>query len=253
VTDGLRFHLLGTLRVTRNGIDIAVGHRLQQAVLALLAIHHGRVVERDSIIDELWAEQVPSTAVNIVQTYVARLRKALEPRRGPYAPASVLTTDGRGYVLAVDPSRIDTFVFERDLQRADSLRRNGDLPGSVSVLRMALGSWHGGALRGLPGGEIAAERERLHELRWGAFERLASGELLTGRAQDLVGELKAAVSQQPLRERLWEYLMLALEQSGRSAEALAAYRQSRALLLTELGVEPGRELRDIHQRILATR
>jgi len=252
-SDELNFELLGSFQIWRNGQPVDAGHRLQQAVLVLLALRRGHVMQRDFLIDELWGEEPPASAVNIVQTYVGRLRKILEPERQARDPGRILITSGGGYALAVEPANVDVFRFEDDLDRAMRADRRGDTVESVAALRTALNRWHGGALSGLPGPGVNAERERLRELRWLAFERWVRGELTLGRSETLIGELKAAIAHRPLHERLWGFLMLALEQSGRCSDALEAYRQSRALLAAELGVEPGPELQEIHQKILAIR
>jgi DNA-binding SARP family transcriptional activator len=251
--DDLTYQLLGPLEVRRNGQVLDVGHRRQQAVLAVFALNRGRIVERDTLIDALWGHTPPATAVNTIQTYVTRLRKTIEPGRGPRAAGEILVTHNSGYFLSAEPQDIDVYLFEKDIAQASIAQENGDMASSVKTLRTALDRWQGSALSGLPGPGMEAERERLHELRWVTFERCIEGELSLGRSGELVGELKAAIAARPLHERLWGYLMLALERSGRCADALAAYRQSRAEIRAELGVEPGPELRHIHQRILAAR
>lgn len=249
----LTFQLLGPLEVWRNGNVLDLGHRRQRAVLAILALNSGHLVERDDIIDALWGEEAPATAVNTIQTYVTRLRKTLERGRRPRAPGQVLITNNSGYLLAVDPGDIDVFLFEEDIKQASQAQADGDISSSVRAFRAALRRWQGSALSGLPGPGLAAERERLQELWWIAFEKCVHGELCLGRSEQLIAELRAAVARRPFHERLWGYLMLALERSGRCGDALAVYRESRAALRAELGIEPGKELQNIHQRILAAR
>ena len=248
---GLRFRLLGELDAWDGNRCVNLGHRKQRAVLATLLLRNDQVVSRDTLIDALWGDAAPRSATNVIQTYIARLRRALEPGVAGHGRGRLLATSAGGYRISADPALIDVFAFQGELVRADQARRSDSMAEAARVLRRALDRWYGIALDGLPGPGLAVERERLAELRWSALERYVQAELTLGRADEVLAELRLATAAQPFRERMWGYLMLALAAVGRRADALGAYQQCRSLLLAELGMEPGSELRRIHQSILS--
>ncbi|WP_158842952.1 AfsR/SARP family transcriptional regulator [Saccharothrix deserti] len=247
----LRFEVLGLLRAVRGGGEVDLGAAKQRAVLAVLLLARNTPVSRDQIIEAVWGDNTPSSAVNLVQTYVAGLRRSLEPRRARRAPAELLTSVGDGYLLRVDPSAVDLDVFERGVATAARLRSTGDLEAAAATLDEALGLWRGEPLGGVSGLFAEVERGRLVERRLAVLEERAELLLLIGRGAELVPSLTTLVGEQPLRERGHGLLMRALCQAGRQAEALGVYREARRVLIEELGVEPGPELRKLQQAVLA--
>ncbi len=247
----LRYEVLGLLRVVRAGQEVDLGAAKQRAVLAVLLLARGTPVSRGQIIEAVWGDNVPSSAVNLVQTYVAGLRRALEPSRARRAPAELLTSVGDGYLMRVEPGALDLDVFERQVLLANRMRAAGDLAGAAVELDDALALFRAEPLGGVSGLFADVERGRLVERRLAVLEERAELGLAIGRGPELVSQLSTMVVEHPLRERGHGLLMRALVQAGRQAEALAAYREARRVLIDELGVEPGPELRRVHQAVLA--
>ena len=232
--------MLGPLEArSDDGAPLALGRRKQRALLALLLLHANRTVARDRLLDELWGETLPKTAVTSVHVYVSRLRKSL--------PDGVLLTRPPGYVVQVAPEAIDLLRFERlvaDARDATPVR-------AAALLREALGLWRGAALAEFGEEPFArVEAARLEELRLAALEDRIEADLALARHGDLVGEVEALVAAHPHRERLRAQLILALYRSNRQAEALGAYRAARASL-DGLGLEPGQMLRQLERQVLA--
>ncbi|MBB5805054.1 DNA-binding SARP family transcriptional activator/tetratricopeptide (TPR) repeat protein [Saccharothrix ecbatanensis] len=247
----LRFEVLGLLRAVRGGGEVDLGAAKQRAVLAVLLLARNTPVNRGQIIEAVWGDNTPSSAVNLVQTYVAGLRRALEPRRARRAPAELLTSVGDGYLLRVDPNAVDLDEFERGVATAARLRSTGDLVAAATTLDDALSLWRGEPLGGVAGLFAEVERGRLAERRLAVLEERAELLLLIGRGAELVPSLTTLVGEHPLRERGHGLLMRALCQAGRQAEALGVYREARRVLIDELGVEPGPELRKLQQAVLS--
>ncbi|MCW5251165.1 AfsR/SARP family transcriptional regulator [Streptomyces sp. SHP 1-2] len=247
----LRIQLLGPVRAWRNGAEVALGPPKQRAVLALLASRANDVVGVESIVDALWGCDMPQTAVNGVHTYVSGLRRALEPGRPRGAAGSVLTSEPGGYCLRLDPADVDAALFTRVHGDARRLRGEGAAEEALRLYERALSLWRGEAYAGVPGPFAAMGRTRLRDLRLTAVEEWAAGLLEAGRPAEPVAELTGAVADEPLREKLRWLLILALYRSGRQAHALRVYEETRRLLSTELGIEPGAELRSLHRRILS--
>ncbi len=238
----MEFRILGPLEVAE-GAPLALGSAQQRAVLALLVIHAGEPVTTDRLVDELWGERPPPTAVKTVQVYVSQLRKLLGAERVERAAA--------GYRLAADGEEIDARRFERRVAEGRDRLRDGDLQDAIAVWQAADSEWRGPALEGLDLPAATAEAARLEDLRVAAQEDRIDAELALGRHAELAAELATLSRAHPLRERLVAQQMLALYRSGRQAEALSAYRDARERLVAELGLEPGPELRDLERRILA--
>lgn len=247
----LRFEILGRLRAWRGDQELDLGPGKQQAVLGVLLVHPNRPVRTEAIVDAVWGEEPPDNGANVVQKYVAGLRRVLEPDRSPRTPARVLELTGAGYVLHVPPDGLDAEVFQRRVRDALAVANVGD-GGQQTVERLgaALGMWRETPLAGLTGPVFDAARDRLVEERAAALEACAEIELELGRHARLVPELIRLVSDFPLREGPRHLLMLALYRCGRQAEALAVYRDAREFLAGEFGVEPGERLQDLHLRIL---
>ena len=218
---------------------LVLGGRKQRSLLAVLLLHANDVVSTERLIDEPWGESPPATVTKSVQVYVSRLRKQLGEGR--------LLTRTPGYVLRVDASELDVTCFERLVAEAGS----ADPATAAMKLREALALWRGPPLEDLAYEPFAqAPIARLGELRLAALERRIDAELATGRHAELAGALDELVREHPLRERLRGQLMLCLYRSGRQAEALEIYQAARTAFVDELGIEPGRGLRELHQAIL---
>jgi len=240
--DDVELRLLGPLEVSRRGRAVALGGPKPRALLAALALDLGRVVSVDRLVENLWPGATPDTAPHAVQVYVSQLRKAL---------GATIATQPPGYVLELDPERVDVHRFGRLADEARAALQSGDAPAAEAALREALALWRGPALADFVYEPFAqADIARLEELRLDAVEERIEADLALGRHAELVSELEALVQTQPLRERPRGQLMLALYRSGRQADALAAYRAARETLVEELGIEPGPQLRELEAAIL---
>jgi DNA-binding SARP family transcriptional activator/WD40 repeat protein len=183
--------------------------------------------------------------------YISKLRKILEPDRSPRAEPSVLLTQAPGYRLAVQPEQVDLFRFEAMAGVARELRRDECVVGTAVVLHEALALWRGPPMADLATEPFARfEVARLEEMRTGAIEDRIEADLALGLAAELLPELDALVARNPYRERLRRQLMVALYRAGLQADAIAAYQAARTALVDDLGLEPGRELRETESAIL---
>ena len=244
----IRVRVLGPLEVTVDGVLASVGGPRQRCVLARLIAGHGQVVSADRLIEDLYADEAPARALAAVQSYVSHLRRALEPGRAAWDRAGVLTASPPGYALRLGYDMVDAWSFENQVHQA----AGQDDPGVVhSRLSPALASWRGPAFQefgGLPWADL--EASRLEELRLTATEMRAAAALRLGRAAQMVADLDQLTAEHPLREEAWRLLALALYQTGRQGDALAALRRARARLAEELGVDPGPVLRELESGIL---
>ena len=241
--------VLGPLEVIVDGVPADIGGPRQRCVLARLIAERGRVVSADRLIEDLYADEAPPRALAAVQSYVSHLRRALEPGRPARAPSGVLATSPPGYAVQLGQDAVDAWSFEDEVHQAAGL----DDPAAVqNRLSCALASWRGTAFQefgGMPWADL--EASRLDELRLMATERLANAALRLGRAAETVAGLNRLTAEHPLREEAWRLLALALYQSGRQGDALAALRRARARLAADLGVDPGPALRELEDGILA--
>ncbi|WP_086710250.1 AfsR/SARP family transcriptional regulator [Streptomyces antimycoticus] len=229
-----------------DGHAIALKGPRHRAVLARLIVARRRVVPVSRLVDDLWTEPPPA-AVGAVRTFVAALRRALEPQRPPRTPARLLVTEGPGYALRADVDTVDAWRFEQDVSAAATLPPDGALP----RLEQALSRWRGPAYAEFADEDWArGERSRLAELRLHAVERQAEARLALGRAAEAVPDLEAHLAEHPWREGAWRALALALYRTGRQGDALAVLRRARTLLVEQLGVDPGPELRRLETDIL---
>ena len=244
----IEFRLLGPLEVLRDGGPLKVVAPRQRSLLAILLAHANELVSADRLADQLWEGRPPPTATTALQVHVSRLRKILETDAGD--PRVVVTRDP-GYLVRATAEQLDTLRFEQLLAKGRRTLVEGDAPQAAAVLGQALGLWRGPAL-----GELAelpfatGWAARLEQLRLAAVEERIEAHLACGRHADVVDELERLVAAEPLRERLWAQLMVALYRSGRQAEALRAYGRLRAVLAEELGIDPGPELRRLEEAIL---
>ena len=241
----LEFRILGPLVVEVDGAPVPIGGPKQRALLALLLLSANRVVARERLIAELFADQSVNSADHALRNHVSRLRKALNddsPRIAARAP---------GYLLRVEPGELDFEEFERLLAGGREALAAGDPVFAAAQLRRAESLWQGRALADLEFEPFArVDVERLEELRLAAVEHRIEAELALGRQRELVPELEALCSEHPYRERFRAQLMLALYRSGRQVEGLGVYRHARLLLHEELGLEPGVELQQLERAIL---
>ena len=242
----MEFRILGPVEVLRDGRMVVPGSPKQRALLVNLIVHHGQVVSRDRLIEDLWAGSPPSTGLGVLQNYVSQLRKALGP--------DIVLTRGPGYVLDTDPRNVDSVRFERLVEQGRAALQAGDPWHAGEAVSEALGLWRGPVLADVAAEAFAqAEISRLHELQAVAVELRLEAGIASGGHREAAAAGEAAVAEHPFRERLWWLLMLALYRSGRQADALRAYQRARTALRDELGLEPGTELRDLEAAILGQR
>jgi DNA-binding SARP family transcriptional activator len=240
----VEFRVLGLLEVVENGRPVAIGSGKERALLALLLVNANRPLSVDSLIDELWDERRrPENAAKTVQIYVSRLRGRLGGER-------ILTTPA-GYVLRLEAAELDTTRFEQLAAEGQTQLEAANSGRAEVVLSEALALWRGEALADFRYDRFAqAEIARLEERHGSVVADRVDARLALGQAEELIAELEALVREQPLWERPRRQLMLALYRTGRQADALDAYQSARAALVEELGIEPSRSLREIHQQIL---
>ena len=233
------FRLLGPLEVSDETGPLLLGGTKQRAVLALLLLEPGRIVSVDRLIDALWGEHPPRTANTSLQNFISQLRKTLG--------ADVLETKPPGYRLRVRPGELDLDRFRVIVETA----RTAEPQARAEKLRHALALWRGPALADLAYEQFAQPHiAHLEELRLATLEDRVDADLALGSRAELIGELEGLVDEFPMRERLRGQYMLALYRAGRQAEALQAYAEGRRLLVDQLGIEPSRELQQLHGAIL---
>jgi peptide/nickel transport system substrate-binding protein len=234
--------LLGPVEATLDGRPIPLGATKQRALLAMLALEPNVTVPVARLVDGLWGEDPPATATKMVQLYVSQLRRLLAAE----GTGAAIVTHGRGYELRMDAEAVDVVRLQRLVERAARADE------AVSdAAREALALWHGGALADVAGEPFAAtEIRRLDELRLRATELAAAADLAAGREREALARIEPMIEAHPLHERLHALRMLALYRAGRQADALAAFVAARWRLVDEAGLEPGVELRALHERIL---
>jgi DNA-binding SARP family transcriptional activator len=239
----VRIGVLGQLEVVGEGSTTPSRPR-ERAVVAFLALRGGRVASVADLVDALWGDDPPATAVKSLQSHVARARASVG--RG------ALVAAGEGYRLEVDPDAVDAHRFEQLLDHAIGHASAGRHPDALSASEGALALWRGEPYADLPESEVArAESTRLLERRAHAEELRLRALLDLGRHEPGVAVGEQLVAASPLRERRWALLMEALAGAGRQADALRSYQRARATLVNELGIEPGSDLRQLEARILA--
>lgn len=239
----MRFLVLGPLSL-QDGGERRINAAKHRSLLAALLINANQVVSVDHLVDELWADDPPSTAGNLIRQYVSHVRKLL-------GGGADLRTHASGYLLALDRDDLDITEFERLAETARALLAAGRPVEAKETVVRALRLWRGQAFADVPNGaSAAAERLRLDELHGSVRELGAEADLAAGRMTEAICELTSLTTLFPLRERLYVLLMRALATAGRKAEALAVYRSARLTLVNEVGLEPCIELRDAEKRIL---
>jgi LacI family transcriptional regulator len=233
----VEFRILGPLQVWHDGCQLDLGPAQQRAVLALLLLHRGAIASADRLVDDLWGDRPPASAVKILQNYISQLRRVL--------PAETIVTHDSGYLIHATDVDADEFT-----RLVDDARRQ-DARTAAETLQHALALWRGPPLADFAYHAWAeAEIARLSDLRLAALEERIDADLNSGKASELVPELEALTRQYPLRERLRAQLMLALYRAGRQTEALDTYADVRRRLVDGLGIEPSPDLRQLQQAIL---
>lgn len=246
MTAEIRFTLLGPVRAWRYGVDLDVGQAQQRAVLAVLLMSGGGQVTVDRLVDDVWGDDAPRTAVQLIRTYIHRLRKVLDTDTS----GLIRSVDG-GYTMTGDPESVDLAVFEQLVAHARAEHAAGHPAAAAKYYAEGLALWTGTPLAAVPGPHAETQRNRLGEVRLTAVEERLACEVEAGFYADAASQLAVLAVDHPLRERFRELHMTALYGSGRQAEALTVYQETARLLRNELGVDPGPCLRETHRRILA--
>jgi amino acid adenylation domain-containing protein len=250
VHSAVEFGILGPLKIVVDDSSVVVPAAKQRALLATLVLHAGRLLMLDKLTDAVWDERPPRDARGAIQAYIMRLRRALDRPSG----LPLIHTLPGGYLLDVDEDAVDAARFRRLTRQAERSAADGLLVAASREFGEALKLWRGQALEDVESASLhRGEALQLAEQRLIATERRIEIELALGHHRDVIDELTTLVAAHPLRERYWHLLMLALHQSGWRADALAAYQRARRLFIAELGIEPGDELRGLHDAILAGR
>ncbi len=243
----MEFRVLGPLEVVQGGKALRLAGAQQRAVLALLILQAPEPVSSERMTDALWGESAPSTAHHAVQVHVSAIRKLLRGASG----SALLSDRSFGYRLDIDLEDVDAYVFERLVDDGRRALGEGRYEHAAVTLGRALELWRGPALADFVFMDFAStEAARLEELRVVAIEARLEARLCAGDPTGVVGELQALVAEYPLREHARWLLMRALYSADRQADALAVYRAGRRILSDELGLEPGRDLRELEQAIL---
>ncbi|WP_425826770.1 BTAD domain-containing putative transcriptional regulator [Streptomyces fractus] len=245
----LRLSLLGPLRAWRDGVPLDLGPVRRQAVLAALALHPGRLVGRDQVLDAVWGDRPPGSGHRVLPSYVYELRRSLDAA-GVGPDRSVIRGERGGYRFTAEAASLDVTDLAELVDGARHTRKTGDTATAAGQLADALDLFDGEPLAGLPGPFAASERQRL--LQRGHTTRLERLDclILLGRCAQALDELAALPVTDPYDEPLLALRMRALYGCGRQVEALSAYEEARARLRDDLGVDPGEELRRTHEAVL---
>lgn len=247
----VQIRLLGLFDAVVNGQPVEVGGPQQRAVLAILALEPGRTVSIDRIVSRLWGEIAPSSALNTLQSYVSRLRTVLDPDRPAGTASDLIAGQAAGYMLAVAPEQVDAFVFQRLAAAGREALRVDDPAAAETILGDALALWRGPALTGVNGDAMAALAVRWEQERLNTIADLADAQLGVGHFDAAIAGLRDAISHDPLHERLWNRLALALYRSGHQVDALRALSDAREALAEASGLIAGPEITALEAQILA--
>jgi DNA-binding SARP family transcriptional activator/tetratricopeptide (TPR) repeat protein len=242
-TGGAYIRLLGQVSVAAGGRVVELGPVRQQAVFATLVLKSPQPVSADQVLESVWGERSPVTGRAVVHSYVHRLRKILGDVVG-------ITSSSQGYVVRLGAAGTDLERVALLSAEAAAAKKKDDWAAVARLLADAIALWAGDPLSGLPGPFIEAHRDRLREQWWELTGRRVEADLALGRHYEVLPELTELVRSRPLREDLRRHQMIALYRTGRTADALAEYDDTRRVLADHLGVEPGPELRELHQRLL---
>jgi DNA-binding SARP family transcriptional activator len=245
----MQIKTLGPIEVVVDDQRVRLSGQRQRALLAALVLDHGNVVPVDRLVDILWDACPPATARAKVQAYVSALRQVLgHPTDGAEGP---LVTRPPGYLLSVNEVGLDLSEFDMLTSRGRVILEGGDPAKATAIFAVALALWRGPAFADVQSPRIRAAATVLEERRLLTVEAKAEADLALGRREGVIADLGPWLVAHPLRERLRALMMLALYRLGCRADALRLYRDGRQIMIAELGLEPGRQLRGLHQRILA--
>jgi DNA-binding SARP family transcriptional activator len=246
----MRFKLLGQLQVHDGNRILTPQAHKQRVLLASLLLHHHTVLSVESLIDELWPEGPPRTALQALRVYISQLRKILQNSNATGNPT--LVGEPSGYYLAIDDGMLDVTEFDRYRELARVAHDRHDLETALSHYRAATNLWRSAPLVDLREGMLIRSVTSRLEESWMAVEegRISLEVRLTGSRGEAIAQLRELVARYPFNEHLHALLMIALFLSGRSGDALQVYRTTRECLIDELGIEPGEELRLVHQVVL---
>ena len=239
----LYFRVLGPVVAERNGDPLQIHSVQQRGVLALLLLRGDRVVSVDEFAEALWGDAPPASYRVQLQGLISKLRRLL-------GPAARIETQAPGYRLRLSPGQLDLAEFRRDVAAAQCKIAAGELEPAAGLLTQALSCWRGPAFADIPFWVTQQAAVALDELRVTALEDRIETDIALGRHDGLISELATLTQDHPLRERFHGQLMMVLSQAGRAAEALAAYRRARELMVGELGIEPSAQLQELHRAIL---
>jgi DNA-binding SARP family transcriptional activator len=244
----MRIDVLGPVEVTDGGRVIPVVGQRQRALLAALTLELGKAVPVAGLVDALWGANPPATARTKLQAYVSALRKAFGQDVRDDGP---LVTRLPGYLLRAEAVELDLSSFETLTARAREAAESGRCVAASELFAAALALWRGPAFADIESSVIRSAAEKLQERRLRALEDKAEADLAIGRCDNVVDEVWPSLTANPFRERLRAMVMIALYRLGCRADALALYLDGHRVMVAELGLEPGPQLRDLHQRILA--
>jgi SARP family transcriptional regulator, regulator of embCAB operon len=248
----LQFQVLGPLEVYDGDRVCTPTPPKVSRVLALLLLQANQVVSMDSLIEELWGDEPPVSAVGTAQTYIYQLRKILDPR-GEHSVGGEewLVTKAPGYLMRVSPNQLDATAFEALSRQGRQELEKGQPEHAAHLLRRALDLWQGPALANVRCGNLLhAHAVHLEEQRMRTLELRIQADAELGRHRELIGEIRALVTAHPLNEWLHGQLIAALSRSGRRGEALKAYQDLRRVLSNQLGLDPQPEIERLHQEVL---
>lgn len=243
---GIWFGVLGSMRISHQGVAVAVPATKQRILLALLLVHPNQPVSFDTLADMIWAGAPPPGARATVRNYIKRLRQVLGPA------GQRIVTQCPGYLVEVGSTELDTLLFANLSGQGSAAARAGDWQRAHDRLALALGLWRGTPLMDVPAPNLRCQEvPSLELMRMHATEWRVEADLHLGLHAELVPELQRLVTEYPLTERFHVQLMLSLFRSGRRGHALAAFQDARRILTSELGLEPGQDLQELQRRILA--
>ncbi|HEY5836865.1 AfsR/SARP family transcriptional regulator [Streptomyces sp.] len=246
----MRFKLLGQLQVHDGDRILTPQAHKQRVLLASLLLHHHTVLSVESLIDELWPDGPPRTALQALRVYISQLRKMLMSSRTPGSPA--LIGEPPGYYLTIDDGMLDVVEFDRHRELARVAHDRQDLETALFHYRAAAHLWRSAPLVDLREGTLIQSVTSRLEESWMGVEvgRISLEVRLAGSRGEAIAQLRGLVARYPFNEHLRALLMIALFLSGRSGDALQVYRSARECLIDELGIEPGEDLRLVHQVVL---
>ncbi|TMR02601.1 AfsR/SARP family transcriptional regulator [Actinomadura soli] len=247
----VRFAILGSFEIfNESGVCELTAPKLRQ-VLALLLVRRNQLVTLETVVEELWGADPPKSAQTTAQTYIYQLRKTIESEGLAPDSRELLVTRPSGYMLRVEPTELDLFVFDEEVKSGRRLLEVGRLQEAARQLRDALALWTGPPLAGVNRGPLLeAYAAHLQEQRLYTLELRIKADMLLGRDRELIGELRSLVAAHPFNEWFHGQLIMALSRAGRRNEALDVFHSLRHVLDNELGLLPSPEIQEIHQNVL---